>query len=60
MLFQGIVLSNSSLYYFLAPTGAQEMLISVRSSVRPVQVCLEQFLLPIRAIKVFDKLILCR
>ena len=35
MLFQGIVLSNSSLYYFLAPTGAQDMLISVRSSVRP-------------------------
>ena len=27
---------------FKAPTGAQEMLMFVRSSVRPVQVCLEQ------------------
>ena len=30
------------LYSFLAPIGAQEMLMSVRALVRSVQTCLEQ------------------
>jgi len=36
-------------FLFMAPSGAQEMLMSVRSSVRPVQVCLKLLIFNFKA-----------